>query len=1500
MAHGPYLCYRKVLSSSIVEAATFFESVNATGERCEHLLVAAHDNFAIYEVIAHDSSDNTSSSHPILSLVFREGVYGKVGSIQVIKRCVPTSSSTRFRSTVFRLLNDLIIISFDNAKFVTVEYNMNTNSLDYMNPRNVEVNGFVGSSSDIASNPLQYRHKSKDIGIGSTPILTISPEEDIACALIYGQYLYFFNTAANIHDSSYYSDTEHFISDIQQSLQLYGPILDVCFLSGYSKPAVAVLIESGSVPFGHVAKVRYACTLAVLAVDYQHKTVALLWKKAQMPHDSFKVFPLPSTQASSSVGASLGVLVISMNGILKVTAAEVTSMAFNSFGLATIHPSHRIQSSALPIGYELDSSAWMVLKPSIFIGTLKDATIVEVELLDGRSSTSTSNGHAGAHASFKATVLGVSVSSSAICSSSSGDYWFIGSRSNDSMLLRAKKIEIYSPSTNGLVVKRDFMHEFANSFLLGNLQTNAVTTTPTATPAAKRQRRSAKNTPAAKEAISSSQQQLDVMASPVNMQQMLSEIEAEELQLYGESLSKTTESVNQRSYHFELELIESITTLPSILSGSYVRTDNVLNQISDLRSNRNEETAVASTASQSYSPAAYIMESDIKDSFLVSAGVTDAAALYKISNGFRLNKISSGNYGEVTSIETINDPSLGYSLLILSYTTMSRIFRLSENNKPSTSEDAILESYELTAEKSAMLVGSSTIASGLLYSRTIAQVFSTGIRLIRVAKDLSSEDNEALQDMLLQESEELGGLAADNDDKIIEACVDRGYILLITQYSRFCVVEYSAKEDMLLLKYSKSIAADPSIAPGGAWSIFPVSISIFHGQFRLSTDNHQQKAHADSKSTSTTPIDAEEAFLYGASLRSSDDANEAMEEMKAPEPIASASYSSMAVLLDSEGVVWLLSLDHDLEVVGRLSACAEKPDVLHVIIGNDQETVVEDISNRLITVALVDMSQACSSSSRVQPNLALVGVTALGDLLVYQATYERGGVTSFRKIHHQHQLINRSAILRKKSSSASLFACRMSKMLHLNDYVGLVVYGSNPAFIATKSSAATSSSSSVISVFPLGFPELPYLQHGLISAVGFRSSSAPIEGLVTLWTEKITSHEQKMEASYHKSSQQQQQAIIGFYGSIPSLLIPQSNPNDAITMTKIATNGLTVHRFVELARTRAEDRIEQQILERSTMIMSCSQDQRVAFRDQVLTEADIANAQADFAYYFSDVTSWFQPNDPNSIASIADGDAASSSLLVSAAPPPAPPLIDREHRVVLSQDGMIVDEYFLGETERILDIEVAYASINHPVIVQDRRRGPAPPQQKSDKKVLILVGTSIADRHGEDSPADGRLLLFDLDYTKLANNQLQAKLKLSSIAVGPSSIIRQFSNNRIFTTMGPAIAIYRLDYEADASNPSAAPTSASTILLEQISFYYAKFYIASVTIVKNFIFIADAANRIELLVWRDEDCNLTLISKEYSKATMTRAIAMINDGQSLATIIGDDQANIQVLQFDPR
>lgn len=64
-----------------------------------------------------------------------------------------------------------------------------------------------------------------------------------------------------------------------------------------------------------------------------------------------------------------------------------------------------------------------------------------------------------------------------------------------------------------------------------------------------------------------------------------------------------------------------------------------------------------------------------------------------------------------------------------------------------------------------------------------------------------TDDNEALQDMLITDSEELGGLGGVENDSIIQGEVsDQGYVIIYTLLHHMYVLQYEQHEDMLEMK----------------------------------------------------------------------------------------------------------------------------------------------------------------------------------------------------------------------------------------------------------------------------------------------------------------------------------------------------------------------------------------------------------------------------------------------------------------------------------------------------------------------------------------------------------------------------------------------------------------------------------------------------------------------------------------------------------------------------
>lgn len=71
------------------------------------------------------------------------------------------------------------------------------------------------------------------------------------------------------------------------------------------------------------------------------------------------------------------------------------------------------------------------------------------------------------------------------------------------------------------------------------------------------------------------------------------------------------------------------------------------------------------------------------------------------------------------------------------------------------------------------------------------------------------------------------------------------------------------------------------------------------------------------------------------------------------------------------------------------------------------------------------------------------------------------------------------------------------------------------------------------------------------------------------------------------------------------------------------------------------------------------------------------------------------------------------------------------------------------------------------------------------------------------------------------------------------------------------------------------------------------------SVVKNYVVLADMFHSVHLLFWRPMDFSLNLISKDYdSRVYLSTAFVM--DGSKLGIVTGDDEGNLQILQENTR
>lgn len=78
-----------------------------------------------------------------------------------------------------------------------------------------------------------------------------------------------------------------------------------------------------------------------------------------------------------------------------------------------------------------------------------------------------------------------------------------------------------------------------------------------------------------------------------------------------------------------------------------------------------------------------------------------------------------------------------------------------------------------------------------------------------------------------------------------------------------------------------------------------------------------------------------------------------------------------------------------------------------------------------------------------------------------------------------------------------------------------------------------------------------------------------------------------------------------------------------------------------------------------------------------------------------------------------------------------------------------------------------------------------------------------------------------------------------------------------------------------------------------------QFFISSVSVVKNYILLADVCNSVTLLAWRSEDCCLRELAKDFDNH-IALSTAFVVDKPRLGVVVGDAEGNLQLLQFNPK
>lgn len=505
------------------------------------------------------------------------------------------------------------------------------------------------------------------------------------------------------------------------------------------------------------------------------------------------------------------------------------------------------------------------------------------------------------------------------------------------------------------------------------------------------------------------------------------------------------------------------------------------------------------------------------------------------------------------------------------------------------------------------------------------------------------------------------------------------------------------------------------------------------------------------------------------------------------------------------------------------------------------------------------------TSANGTDQLCVVGVTHLSEIVVYYAHESSSG----RALCLQRLPL--SANGRRKKGARRTSVVTSIQRVSVEGRSGLMVSVDAPTFILGDRGMPLA--------LPVSFPEVPYCNPGRFFATSM--SCAGAQYCLNLWCEGGN------------------MASLGIYQCMSGLEMRSSSD---MTFHRVRM-GKTCHSCKEIMPL-TDDSTELSMLKRDqTFLAVSSLEKGGPFINEVLTAEEQEEEQKNYERFF-DVTKSYQ--DPSSDFG------------------PVPPVMELEYDLSIIQAGIAVDTYPLERGEHVMDSAVL--SMNT-----------AAPGGASVRRMFVAAATNISDKHGDDTQGEGRLLLFAIDYAQFQSQgtisvksvgdeekegeagagadrsmdvegeqskdqgqsegaqtaaegkeafleSIRPKLRLLWEGPGPASIVQQMGKY-VLSTVGARLYVYKFVPE--------------TMELEQISFYIAHFFIQSVSVVNDYILIGDARQSVQFLVWREADHALTLLGRDYDQSCALSSGYIVDDS-TLGMVVADKEANLRLLQYNPR
>ncbi|KAI9321430.1 CPSF A subunit region-domain-containing protein [Dichotomocladium elegans] len=361
-----------------------------------------------------DGPLETSSGR--LELVAQYKLNGNVASLGIVR-----TSSPRGKQGC-----DSILVAFNDAKMSLLEWSPSTNSLVTVSIHYYE----------------RDEYKKEFLTNSYPPDIHIDPQQRCAVLNFYGDKLAVlpFRQSEKLETSTKEYEHQHklpysssFVIDLESIDKRIKNVIDMAFLGDYYEPTLAILFETEPTWTGRLTNTKDTASVVVISLDLTAKIYPIIYSVDNLPYDCRKLVAMPKPVN--------GFLVLASNSILHLAQGSPgVGVAVNGYTkMSTDFPGIIYEEPLVSLALALDGAKALVLSGSRCLLFLQDSDWVLVKIkMDGskvvgmdltKIAWSERTKNAGKS-------LPVAAVPSCVASIRDGEYFFLGSRVGDSLLLK--------------------------------------------------------------------------------------------------------------------------------------------------------------------------------------------------------------------------------------------------------------------------------------------------------------------------------------------------------------------------------------------------------------------------------------------------------------------------------------------------------------------------------------------------------------------------------------------------------------------------------------------------------------------------------------------------------------------------------------------------------------------------------------------------------------------------------------------------------------------------------------------------------------------------------------------------------------------------------------------------------------------------------------------------------------------------------------------------------